>query len=247
MLTFHRFRPGLAAALLFLACSGAHAAFMAPEGTRFLYLSTGPEENGGGPTGTDLNASGFEEFDEARIELVYDAGPGGTLTLRYNVMTSEASIGGVDDLIIFSIDGVPVFRGGIDAPDAQGNFPLIGPFDGTPFFGPDGSLFADGQRGTQTFMIDVPQGPLNLSFMVLDELDESFDTALVVDDLRIDGVVLDDFEDDAPGSLPDAVTAVAGNVMVALETQFRTFLLPQPATLPMLAAAFAIVGLRRRV
>ena len=231
---------GLLITLFSLTFSGvAHATFISTHGNYLLYLSTGPGANGGGSTGTDLNSSGSNESDAARARFAFSGGAGGVFSFTYNVLTSEFNDDGVQDIFIVSIDDVPVLRGGVDAPGASGDFPPVGPFTGPGVTGPDGSEFPDGELGPATFEIPVSPGPHIVEFEVLDDLDDLFDTALLVDKLALDDTVIESFEDDVIGSAPGGAIDTVGNVTVV--GRQITFTLPQPTTLSLLLMAYVVV------
>ena len=246
-LTLLKFLVPLALLLPFV---GAQTIIVPPEGLQYLYLSTGPEANGGGTTGVDANGDGFFEADIASVSIAFDAGPGGgLLEFAFNVLTSEVG-GGVEDLVIFGLDGGPIFEGGIDTPFDTVMFTPIGPFAGPPLLGPDGSIFFDGELGFGVFSIAVGPGVHVLDLQVLDDEDEVVDTALIIDALSLDAVVFEGFEGDTIG-LPPAgpgIVEVIGNVTVQGETSFAVLPTPKPSTVALLGLGLLGLGIfaRRR-
>jgi hypothetical protein len=190
-----RSRTSLAAGLIALLAAGpASAVISAPEGSQYLYLTTGPEEaHGGGDTGSDLNGDGFDEGDLSSVEIGFEATSDATLRFDWDVLTSEVT-GGVSDFFRVLLDGSEILSESILTPD---DTPLPPPglsgFSGGILVGPDGSYFYDGRLGWGTFSTSVLTGNHTLQFSVYDDEDLYVDTALLVDGLALDGVVFQGF------------------------------------------------------
>lgn len=237
----------LAALFALLLASPASALISAPEGSQFLYLTSGPEEaHGGGDTGEDLNGDGSNEFDRSLAAIEFEAGGAGTLSLYWDVLTGEVS-GGVSDFVRIVLDGTEVLAESILTDDDTPLPPpgLDGFFDG-PIGGPDGSFFEDGRIGWSMFSTGIAAGSHSIEFFVYDDDDDVVDTALLIDALALDGLVFEGFESDSPGSAPlGAFTE--GVVSVEDFDSFEPFAVPEPATsLLGLSAAAGLVALRRR-
>ena len=231
--------------MFMLISLSAQASLIATEGSQYLYLSTGPEEfHGGGPTGDDVNGDGEEESDLSLFAFEFSATGGEDLSFDFNVLTEEVS-GGVNDLVIFALDGVAVLEAEIDGGEVAFFSTLFTGFTGPALLGPDGSSFFDGELGFSTFTIaGVTAGLHLLEIMVLDDSDDIVDSALLIDAIALDGTVIEGFEGDAIGSTPSGpgVVGVIGNVSVEGADGF-TVLVDEPMAVWLLLAG--LVGLIR--
>lgn len=212
------------------------------EGTQFLYLTTGPEENGGGDSGDDRTGDLGDEADIALWEYDFVAAAGLVISFDYNVLTSEIS-GGVPDPFEVLLNGVPILMGAIG--DANGTFPAVTGFDGVSILGPDGSTFFDGQLGFATASGITVAGTNTLEFFIGDDDDDIVDSALLVDAIQLDGSLLEGFELESPDSLPNGGSVLAGFVAVQSNVDF-TAAVPEPTSLAFLSmGALGMAGRRR--
>jgi len=235
-------RSGLALAAFALLAPGSAGALSATHGSNVLYLSTGPEDNGGGDTGTDRTGDDDNESDEARFLFSIS---GSSLSIDYNVLTSEITEFVADPFVIQLLDNVAGnVIGAIGAIGlANGSFPAVTGFSGPPLLGPDGSVFVDGELGWQTATIALPAGVKTIEIWVADEEDDIVDTALLIDNIRTEAGLWESFE-----SLPTGVgpglpqSGFIGNVTVESAASF----VPEPSAAALLAlGAFALRRRRR--
>lgn len=235
-------RTPVFAVSLLAVVGAAHAAVIPPEGVQALYLSTGPEDYGLGPSGIDLDGDGFDESDVAYAAFDFSTVGTTTLSFFFNVLTSEVTEG-VADVFAAVLDGSIILSGEIFYDD--GPFPEVTTFDGQPLFGPDGSFFSDGQTGFGFFSLPfVAAGNHRLEFFVGDEEDEVVDTALLIDAIALNGVVQFGFEGVPPGPFPPGPD-FDGTVGVVSGSDF-TSPIPEPSTVLLFGTALLGFAWRRK-
>lgn len=168
------------------------------EGASFVLLSTGPDDNGGGDTGADIDGSGSNEFDAATLTQTFTAASSGMLNFTIAGFGSSEVDGGVDDIFEVRIDGVPVIQGSV--PVTTGSpFADFGTLDGVDYTvtsggATNGSQFVDGITAPQQFSFNVTAGVHTLEFFVADEGDDIFDSGLLIDAVS--------FVSNTPASIP---------------------------------------------
>ncbi len=241
------------------------------EGSQLLYLTTGPEENGGGISDFDRSGDGGlfggegeagefgEEFDIAVWSYEFFASPGSTIEFDYNVLTSEV-LGGVPDPFEVTLNGATILAGAIG--EENGSFPAVTGFNGVMYFGPDGSFFEDGQLGFATASGSTDDGLNTLEFFIGDEADEVVDSALLIDAIRLDGTLLEGFESYIPGEPPGigvlptsgalltgavlpTSTVLAGSVTVQGQSDFVVAIVPEPTCCSFLSLGVLGLAVRR--
>ena len=170
----------------------------ATQGDNVLYLTTGPEVTGAGPSTYDRDGDGEFENDIAMMSMSFTAPEGSIVSLDYDVLTEEI-LGGVADIFEIRLDDNEVTSGAIGY--ASGSFPAVPAFSALLITGPYGSSYEDGRLGWSTVSIAVASsGPHTLEFYVGDSGDAQVDTAVLVDNIQIM----------APASEPMAAGSAAG-------------------------------------
>lgn len=155
----------------------------ATEGDNFLYLTTGPEVTGAGPSTYDRDGDGEFENDIAVTSMSFTAPEGSIVSFDYDVLTEEI-LGGVADIFEIRLDGNTITAGAIGY--ASGFFPAVPSFSAVLITGPHGSSYEDGRLGWSNVSIAVASsGPHTLEFYVGDSGDAQVDTAVLVDNIQI--------------------------------------------------------------
>jgi len=208
--------------------SESRAASIVPtEGTQMLYLTTGPGETGAGFSGVDRTGEFGEEGDIATWTYSFEAAGGEALSIDYNILTSEIS-GGVPDVIEVILNGTSIFQGVVAF--TNGTYPVIpaAAWSGEFILGFDGTSYVDGRTGWLNLAAIAAAGTNVIEFFVGDDSDLIVDTALLVDNIRLDGTLLEGFEGQALLA-PPSVGVSVGNVFVVGEDQFTV--IPEPSSL----------------
>jgi len=139
-------------------------------GLNFALLSTGPGEVNTLPT-----------IDSTVLtSILYDVAPGATLTLQYNVLSSEggAPFGYPDP---FSIQVIGISTATLASGDATS---ALSEISGWPIAAPDGSsfIYETGVQHLNSISLNAFAGQsVSFQFTVADFGDNSFDTGLLVD------------------------------------------------------------------
>ncbi len=239
------------------------ASLVAPfQGNQFAYLSTGPDVLNSASTDTDLSGNDFPESDPAAFSLSFTVDFATSLSFAGNLLTSEIT-SGVPDFFLVELTRVDNLGGPFTERRLSGaigrengTLPIIIPAgffdsvnDGWVLFGPDDSLFLDGQTGWEFFSFDIAAGSYLLRFAVFDDVDAEYDTALLIDDIRLGGVLLEGFEGLAPGTalgLVPGVSDVVGSATIAGAGEFALVPLPAAAWFFVSGLGLLGAGLRRR-
>jgi hypothetical protein len=161
-----------------------------PEGTYFALLSTGPDD-GPGPGG-DFDGNGTADFDSSTLSITFDVSAAPTsLSFSWAFLTSEVDQPfDFDDVVLVSLDGVPVLARSVNKPGGGSPFPDTPPNDGVATTvssagATDGSSFSDGATPFQTVCLPVEtSGSHTLQFLIADQGDSLYDSGLLIDDVR---------------------------------------------------------------
>jgi len=135
----------------------------------------------------DSTGNGTNEWDRATVILPLDRGPNdpARLEIAWDVLTSELG-GGVPDPVTLSVDALaPPFDVMVSIGGANGDYEPVTAFGSGPITGPDGSSFVDGRLGFSLLRRRVDIGPHAIVLDVADEYDGQFDTALLVDTVKL--------------------------------------------------------------
>jgi hypothetical protein len=155
----------------------------ATEGDNLLYMTTGPESTGAGPSTYDRDGDGEFENDIAVMSMSFTAPQDWIVSFDYDVLTEEI-LGGVADIFEIRLDGNTIASGSIGY--ASGSFPAVPAFSAVLITGPHGSSYEDGRLGWSNVSIALASsGPHTLEFYVGDSGDAQVDTALLVDNIQI--------------------------------------------------------------
>lgn len=253
----------LALAWAFSIPAGA-ASLVAPfQGNHFAYLSTGPGSlEGDGSTNEDRSTDGNLEADLATFSLEFFSEGPATLRFAGNLLTSEIS-SGIADFFLVELTHLGETETTVQRLLGRAIGHDNGPLDVIPWtsfdsvddllflVGPDGSTFEDGQTGWETFSFEVGAGTHRLRFSLFDEMDSIVDTALLIDDIRLDDALLAGFEGLASGSSLAGLAGIGdvrGSATIAGAGDFTHVVVPLPAAAWCLAGALGLLGggLRRR-
>ncbi|NOY52788.1 MAG: hypothetical protein GXP58_04120 [Deltaproteobacteria bacterium] len=181
--------------------------YLATDGSWFALLSTSPDSfvNGMPPgvdSGFDRDGSGADEFDIATLSQSFTLTAPSTLALDWTIATSEfdgwstAGLADIAEIRLLPAAGAPIslVQCSLDDGYNDGSFaPLYaGDFSGISWTTSDPTLpassFYDGTYlgGFQTVTSSIlGAGDYTLEFFVGDEGDGSFDTGLIVDNIRV--------------------------------------------------------------
>ena len=222
----------------------------ATEGSQFLTLSTftGTFDAVTGlfppgvDSGIDRNGNGNNEQDIAVLSLDFSALAGQTVSFDYNFLTAELPVEPFfADAFEVSLNGTQVVAGAVGI--NNGAFPQLFGFDALPVTGPDSSFFASGQLGFLSASATTAPGINTLEFFVGDDFDNLVESALLVDNILLDGQLVEGFE--TAGPLAD-LGETAGAVSVQVDGDF-TQVVPEPSgVVMMLGFGIAALSLRRR-
>jgi hypothetical protein len=201
------------------------------QGTKFLYLTTGPSDQGA-ESGVDITGNGATEKDIARWTHEFTVAVDSTFELDFNVLTGEIS-GGVADPYYIRVGSTDLVKNAIGYDN--GAFPGFSAFSSDQITGPDGSFFFDGQSGFSSVSTFLTAGTYTLDVWVADDDDEIVDTALLVDNIRLGGTLLEGFEGMSIGA-PPTIGSLVGRVTVEGNNSFTgTAVVPEPAGLALVA------------
>jgi len=174
--------------------------FPVPDGGWYALLSTGPGNVPGAPGG-DFDSNGTNDFDRATLSTTFTTTAADeSLSLQWAFLTNEVGPGGqgtllYDDLFDITVDGYSIVRGSVNKPGGSSPFPDTSAYDGLRYTvsSPgltDGSDFGTSTRGGgvsfQRICISVTvPGTYTLQFLVADQGDSLFDSALLVDAVEV--------------------------------------------------------------
>ena len=175
-------------------------ALTVPDGGWYALLSTGPGDVAGAPGG-DFDANGTGDFDSATLSTTFTTTVAAeTLSLQWAFLTDEVGSGGqgsllYDDLFDITVDGYSIVRGSVNKPGGSSPYPDTAAYDGLRYTvnSPgltDGSDFGTSAGGGgiafQQVCISVADpGTYTLAFLVADQGDSVYDSALLVDAVEI--------------------------------------------------------------
>lgn len=208
------------------------------EGNQFLFLSTGPGATSG-DSGFDRGGVLGNEGDVAIFSISFPASSGQTVSYDYNFLTAEAGVGAFEfnDYLEVNLNGTRIQADIV----ADSFFPLpFFNFDGNSIIGAGSNFFA-GQRGFLTDFATTIEGINTLEFFIGDEGNFEGDSALLVDNISLDNLLIEGFELQTD---PTVLGVVTGNVLI----QNNDFsVVPEPsAFFAMLGLGVVTVSTRRR-
>jgi len=181
--------------------------FPASDGNWFALLSTSPDSSipgnpAGVDSGVDRDGSGANEFDVATLSQAFTLTAPSSIALDWTVATSEfdgwatAGLADIAEIRLLPSVGAPISLVQVSLDDGF-NDGTFTPLAGVNFSGwswttsdptPPASSFFDGtyNSGFQTAGSGLlAAGDYTLEFFVGDESDGSFDTGLLVDNIRV--------------------------------------------------------------
>ncbi|MFZ3166502.1 MAG: SdrD B-like domain-containing protein [Candidatus Methanoperedens sp.] len=169
----------------------------APEGSKFVLLSTGPSSNGG----IDMDGNGDPDFDIANLSQTFTLDANqvpAVISFKWSFLTSEVSFGGFlqDDFFQVKLTKnsniETVFLKGSVPGSGQSTsgFPDVGILDGFPWMVSGGESFVDGKTDFQTsyYQINEP-GEYTLQFLVADQADVDTNSGLIIDNVTLTTLV----------------------------------------------------------
>jgi len=173
-----------------------------PDGNWFALICSGPDNLSGTPSG-DYDANGTTDNDVSTLSTTFTTVTDNeSLSFEWAFLTDDVGPGGqgqalYDDLFDITIDGISIVRGSVRKPNGSSPWADTDPYDSTHYSvnspGPtDNSEFGTGAGGGRTPFHGVcltiaDAGTYELQFLVADQGDESYDSALLVDNVQIGG------------------------------------------------------------
>jgi len=171
-----------------------------PDGSWYALLSTGPGDVAGAPGG-DFDANGTDDFDSATLGTTFSTtAVNETLSLQWAFLTDEVGPGAqrtplYDDLFDITVDGYSIVRGSVNKPGGSSPFPDTAAYDGLRYTVTSPGLTGGSDFGTSAagggiafhhlcIAVAVP-GTYTLEFLVADQGDSVFDSALLVDAVEV--------------------------------------------------------------
>ena len=170
-----------------------------PEGTRMAILSTGPGDVPTAPGG-DFDGNGVSDFDSAVLTTTFTTtAPDESLSFAWAFLTNEIGPGGqgepfYDDLFDMTINGISIVRGSVRKPGGTSPFPDTLGYDSRRYTvsSPglaNGSDFGTAGGGLSEFkfvcLTIADPGTYTLEFLIADQGDSVFDSALLIDDVAV--------------------------------------------------------------
>jgi hypothetical protein len=171
-----------------------------PEGNWFALISTGTGNAPSAPGG-DFDANGTSDYDSSTLSTTFSTATANeTLSFQWVFLTDEVGPGGqgnlqYDDLFDITIDGISIVNGSVNKPGGSSPFPDTPPYDGLRYTVSssgltDGSDFGSGTGGGripfQSVSITIADpGTYTLTFLVADQADAVYDSALLIDAVEV--------------------------------------------------------------
>lgn len=171
-----------------------------PDGNWMAMVSTGP---GNVPTapGGDFDANGTADYDRSTLGTTFiTTSPGEGLCFQWAFLTDEVGPGGqgqadYDDLFDVTIDGTSIFNGSVNKPGGVSPFPDTDAYDDLRYTVNSTGLADNSDFGTNAGGGAAPwrslctvianPGTYALQFLVADQADSTYDSALLVDDVTL--------------------------------------------------------------
>jgi len=175
-----------------------------PDGNWLVLVANGPGDVPTAPSG-DFDANGVTDNDSATLSTTFTTTlPGESLSFQWAFLTDEVGAGGqgdpnFDDLFDITIDGNSILNGSVRKPGGSSPFPDTVAYDSVRYTVTSGGLTNGADFGTsagggatpfQNMVLAIAApGTYTLQFLVADQGDSVFDSALIIDDVQVGGGV----------------------------------------------------------
>ena len=172
-----------------------------PDGAWMAMVSNGPGDVPTAPSG-DFDANGTTDYDRSTLSSNFTTVlPGESLCFQWAFLTDEVGPGGqgepaYDDLFDVTINGISILRGSVRKPGGSSPYADTVGYDGLRYTVTSPGLTDNSDFGTDSgggripwhsFCIAIADpGTYALQFLIADQADSTYDSALLVDDVRIE-------------------------------------------------------------
>jgi Tol biopolymer transport system component len=172
-----------------------------PDGSWYCMISTGPGDVPTAPGG-DFDGNGVPDYDSATLSTSFTtAQPDENLCFTWLFLTDEVGPGGqgepqYDDYFDITLDGISVARGSVYKPGGSSPYPDTEPYDGLRYTVSSSGLADNSDFGTfptgggrnpfrRTCIAIANPGTYTLEFLVADQADSVYDSALLIDAVEV--------------------------------------------------------------